>query len=333
MDWSRWVTTHLPSGRWATLPCHFPEPDDDPELMAAVRWTLGRLDDELARVDSLLVYPDLSPDDRGRTAIATVASGRRRVRLLLVWLPFGFLRLGEREGSGGPTMRRVWREQHWRAPRIWEDVEHNEAHLQLPFESLLPDRAVNTLVDRWGTRFTGQDNLGRIILVTAEVEGSLSHARARELTDAHSRDITLKLQELVRNGLLDSSGKMRGKSYTPKRCSDLPLFADRAANSPQSASNSPQSAPSSQQSVVERVARSRWAAAQDVRVAILALCERTYRTVAELADVLNRKATTLQQNYVTKMLSEGLLEAKYPETPNHPSQAYRARRQHEGDDA
>jgi hypothetical protein len=274
VDWSRWATTHVPSGRWATLPCHFPEPDDDPELMAAVRWTLSRLDDELSvfheasaarllrarvsdlraqvgagqvrrpssefraggsgwiaeaaqamgwvaeerglggsrvldgmswdlpidevweawvdafvadlaprcgfsalrrgdttrrlnwststssmrmlipdsglrgpdrlvwvdakykahlqllahrgwsgleertrdahradlhqalayaaldeveRVDSLLVYPDLSPDDRGRPAIATVASGRRRVRLLLVGLPFGFHSTDHRE--------------------------------------------------------------------------------------------------------------------------------------------------------------------------------------------------------------------------------------------
>lgn len=48
VDWSRWARTHVPSGRWGTLPCHFPEPDDDPELMAAVRWTLSRLDDELA---------------------------------------------------------------------------------------------------------------------------------------------------------------------------------------------------------------------------------------------------------------------------------------------
>jgi hypothetical protein len=48
VDWSVWATTHVPSGRWTTLPCRYPEPDDDPELMAAVRWTLGRLDDELA---------------------------------------------------------------------------------------------------------------------------------------------------------------------------------------------------------------------------------------------------------------------------------------------
>lgn len=48
VDWTRWVTAHLPSGRWTSLPCHFSEPDDDPTLMAAVRWTLARLDDELA---------------------------------------------------------------------------------------------------------------------------------------------------------------------------------------------------------------------------------------------------------------------------------------------
>ncbi|MEZ4234551.1 MAG: hypothetical protein R3B89_35600 [Polyangiaceae bacterium] len=47
MDWSRWARNR-PSGQWTSLPCHFTEPDDDPDLMAAVRWTLGRLDDELA---------------------------------------------------------------------------------------------------------------------------------------------------------------------------------------------------------------------------------------------------------------------------------------------
>lgn len=48
VDWSRWARTHVPCGRWTSLPCHFPEPNDDPHLMAAVRWTLGRLDESLA---------------------------------------------------------------------------------------------------------------------------------------------------------------------------------------------------------------------------------------------------------------------------------------------
>lgn len=54
VDWSRWARTHVPTGRWASLPCHFTEPADDPELMAAVRWTLGRLDDDLAAYDEAL---------------------------------------------------------------------------------------------------------------------------------------------------------------------------------------------------------------------------------------------------------------------------------------
>ena len=48
VDWTRWATRHVPSGRWTSLPCRYPDPADDPELMAAVRWTLARLDDGLA---------------------------------------------------------------------------------------------------------------------------------------------------------------------------------------------------------------------------------------------------------------------------------------------
>lgn len=47
VDWSRWARTDVPAGRWTQLPCNFPEPDDDPALIAAMRWTLERLDEEL----------------------------------------------------------------------------------------------------------------------------------------------------------------------------------------------------------------------------------------------------------------------------------------------
>lgn len=52
IDWSRWASQNVPSGRWAMLPCHFPDPDDDPDLLAAVRWTLQRLHDELAAMQT-----------------------------------------------------------------------------------------------------------------------------------------------------------------------------------------------------------------------------------------------------------------------------------------
>jgi hypothetical protein len=47
VDWGSWARRDVPSGRWSSLPCTFPDPDDDPLLMAAVRWTLTRLVEEL----------------------------------------------------------------------------------------------------------------------------------------------------------------------------------------------------------------------------------------------------------------------------------------------
>lgn len=47
VDWSIYARRHVPTGRWAELRCHFSDLGDDPDLMAAIRWTLARLGDEL----------------------------------------------------------------------------------------------------------------------------------------------------------------------------------------------------------------------------------------------------------------------------------------------
>jgi hypothetical protein len=45
---------------------------------------------DVSTVDTLLVYPLLSPTLRPVSTLTTVTSGRRRVRLILAALPFGF---------------------------------------------------------------------------------------------------------------------------------------------------------------------------------------------------------------------------------------------------
>jgi hypothetical protein len=50
IDWNQWTSSNLPTAKWSTFPCQYTEPDDDPELMAAVRWTIRRLEDELSTV-------------------------------------------------------------------------------------------------------------------------------------------------------------------------------------------------------------------------------------------------------------------------------------------
>lgn len=64
------------------------------DLHQALAYTaLGDTD----QCDTLLAYPLLGDEDRPLTTVATVAAGRRRVRLLLAGLPFGFQSPEQRE--------------------------------------------------------------------------------------------------------------------------------------------------------------------------------------------------------------------------------------------
>jgi len=50
-------------------------------------------------------------------------------------------------------------------------------------------------------------------MVTAHAERGFDHARLRAVTTAHSRDVTLKLQELVGKGLLVATGSARARTH------------------------------------------------------------------------------------------------------------------------
>lgn len=251
---------------------------------------------------------------------------------------FTLLRLGEKEGSGGPTMRQVWKEQSWRAPRIWEDMEQNTTHLQLATESLLPDRSVAALVERFGEAFTRQDELGRTILVTAEAEGSTTHARIRELSDAHPRDITAKLAELVRLRLLESEGKTRATVYRiPGAPAGSPSKAsiDPEANSGTStASSGTPSADSGTWPSDDGSPRPSWSAAlwlvqqtkkaptELVDQAIVDVCRGQFRTTQEIAGLINRSIARVSNHYLPRLLESGRLEPRHA-SRHHPGQAYR----------
>jgi 5-methylcytosine-specific restriction endonuclease McrBC regulatory subunit McrC len=50
IQWSKYVRTSLPSGRWHQVPCRFPDLSTDPILRGAIRWTLERVLEELGLV-------------------------------------------------------------------------------------------------------------------------------------------------------------------------------------------------------------------------------------------------------------------------------------------
>ncbi|MCL2823442.1 MAG: putative DNA binding domain-containing protein [Polyangiaceae bacterium] len=148
---------------------------------------------------------------------------------------FGLLDLGERAGSGGPAIQRAWSEQHWQRPEIVQDVNRNETRLIMRFLNLLPKSSANAVQATLGQAFDVQDHLGRVALVTAHAEHGMTHARLSDLTGAHSRDVTLKLQELVRRGLLVPSGSPRARTYS---FPDIDILDQRLTSSEQTSEQS-----------------------------------------------------------------------------------------------
>jgi ATP-dependent DNA helicase RecG len=259
---------------------------------------------------------------------------------------FGLLQLGEREGSGGPAIRQAWAQQHWSAPNLWEEVELSETHLKLRQVSLLPQESVDAVRAWLGAAFDALDELGRLALVTAHAERGFNHARLRDLTSAHPRDITRKLQELVRKGFLVTLGNTRAATYrlaagSERSSGGSAQFPDGPESSEQSSLSSEQSLPGSEQSSEQSPSGSEqsserrlpgseqssdprgWAAKDKQLEAVLAFCADDWRTLPDIAVALGRTESTVRTKYLRPLLQQDALERRHPESPRHPHQAYR----------
>ena len=247
---------------------------------------------------------------------------------------FQMIGAGEKAGSGFPKILQAWREQHWRAPALEENIEQEEVCLHLPTISLFPPEVSEEMERRFGKRLAGLDETGRLAIATAILEGRVTNERLQELTDKHSRDITFLLKRLVDEHFLIGSDKRRWSSYSPAPAGSVAGLASlphKEPSLPHKEPSSPHKAPSSPHNedlpaVVEEIRRQKRSAPDKVEAAILALCADRFVMAEELAEKLQRGMKSLKNNYISKMIRDGGLELRYPDQPTHPLQAYRANR-------
>ena len=58
---------------------------------------------------------------------------------------------------------------------------------------------------------------------------------------------------------------------------------------------------------------------------LLSLCEEYSLSLPVLAELLNRSEDSLRKNFLNQMVGDNSLDRAYPQTPNHPKQAYKTR--------
>lgn len=379
----RWVDRLIPDGSWSGNVYDFfrrtyQKLTDG--LKVPFRLIDGQRVEDSAQTEALreaLVNTLIHADFTGRVSVLVVKRpdmygfrnpGRMRIPLDLALLGgnsdcrnrrlqtmFQLVGYGDHAGSGIPKIYSNWQSQQWKRPSLYELNEPEQTLMELRMESMFPEEAIKELKDRFGEKFDELPELERLVLVSAAAEGTVNHARVKELCADHPVDITRALTSLVRSGMLESDGIRRGMIYflpgykkdnfdsLAEDASGIVAMRDASLGPTDIASghyvpasghtvgssghcdDSPVYLSSlanklqgllSGKPLAKRMPRSQM---EDL---IVDLCHGEFATLRDLASVLGRSDESLRKHYLNPLVDEGRLVRKFP-APSHPRQAYK----------
>lgn len=247
---------------------------------------------------------------------------------------FAMLGYGEKAGSGIDKIRQGWASQKWRWPRIQEQLKPDRVSLTLPMVSLLPEESLSRLRSVLGENLAGLDAREVQALVTADVEGNVSNLRLQQFCTDHTADITRMLQDLVARGFLVKDGYGRWASYrlpesgrsaagTPDTTPDN---SRHSGSSPVTGEQGPDGGPENDPAllaIAQPARKQQRLETEEMRRLVRSLCRGRSLTFRQLAALLDREPNGLQRWTLRPMAQAKQLLMEFPETPNHPKQAYR----------
>lgn len=142
---------------------------------------------------------------------------------------FSYVDVGERAGSGVPTIVGGWEESGYAAPSWLEEFGPDRTTLTLPLtgagEGVSADSA--TVVESGGRMVetggqNGKESAKRALLELARGEGSVTRREAVEVTGYDRTWTSRLLKELVSEGRLEATGTTRDRAYRPVRRDERP---------------------------------------------------------------------------------------------------------------
>ena len=261
---------------------------------------------------------------------------------------FDLIGYGERAGSGLPKIFQNWREQLFRLPELKEKFNPEQTVLLMRMMSLLPDAVMKSLESLFGSDFNELSEVQKLALATVAIEGSVTHARIKEMSDLHPHDLSKALKDLVTRGFLQSAGATRAMVYTfprpglpesegivqtrlnataeQQRGSSVHLVPSSVHLPDSSVHLVPSSVHSALRTMVEERFLGRKKVSTTLKVeTILILCTGHFMTLEQISSLLKRSPETIRTHYLNQMVKRQLLELKYPDKLTHPDQGYRTR--------
>lgn len=269
---------------------------------------------------------------------------------------FRYVGYGDHAGSGIPKIYKNWAGQHWRKPKLYEVSVPEQTLMELSMSTLVPEESIAELSARLGARFNALPPTERLALITAQVEGVVSHDRLKEITTEHPADLTKMFRTLVQDRLLKPDGTGRGTVYflpwqrpVEGVLFDVPVVAAdevwvkplelgvkqdelRVKSTAQAAAALPGNSfqawadvPTALQAELTAMAQpirdKPRAKADELEKAVLLLCQGRYLGRDAIAEALGRNADNLMKRTIRPMLANGSLKLAFP-AENDPRQMY-----------
>lgn len=247
---------------------------------------------------------------------------------------FTMIGAAEKAGSGVDKILMGWSSQHWRSPKVKEQMQPDRVQWILPMVSLIPDESLIRLKKRFGLAFSKFDSLEIQALVTADIEGNVDNARMCQITSKHSADITKLLQNLVSQGVLTQDGQGRWTQYY------LPSEPESLHKDLHSLHKNSYSLHKDLHSLhKEEISDNSWniliSIAQPAKInkrlspkkmesIILQLCQSHWLTRRQISHLVQRNSEGLRSRFLAPMVEHGFLQLHYPDNPNRTDQAYKA---------
>ena len=263
---------------------------------------------------------------------------------------FMTLGLSERQGSGIEKIHRSWKEQHWKLPNLIENYKPDRTTLTLSTYSLLSEDSLKYLRVNFGQDYEACTRDEIVALITAYQEKSVNNVRLQTLLKITAVEATAILKNLVSMEMLRASGVGRWTIY------NLVIKEDLVSNSDSNGSNydsngsnydsngsnydsngsnydsngsnydsNELSFPNNEAAlneILKNINGRKRVSRELMESTILGLCQIRPLSRFELSALLDRSEINIRI-YTKKLTESGQLELLYPETLNHPKQAYK----------
>jgi len=246
---------------------------------------------------------------------------------------FTLLGAAEKAGSGVDKIRRGWESQHWRLPRVNEQMQPDRVIWMLPMVSLIPDESLQRLKQQFGVLIDHASSLEIQAMVTADIENRVDNRRLQQISGEHAADITNLFHTLVTKNMLAKNGHGRWSWYQLPEMKQPNIFADFAhkdddfAHKDDDFAHSGSITPDHWQNLRQMgtsAQQSRRLEPMVLESLIIQLCKDDWLSKRELGYLLKRNVDGLRFRYLKPMVGRGLLRLRYPEKPNCTDQAYRS---------